>query len=207
MADQDIAMADQDLLDLIRTDQSALEVTDAMSDQNALFEFPPALTGTFILLYSAISLLSVVGNLLVIYVVATSRSMHSQPTNLYIANLATADVLIGLFAIPFQFQAILLQQWHLPPFLCRFCPLVSVLSVNVSVLTLVLISQDRWSLALTLARHRAIITPLRPAASRASTRAAICTVWAASLALALPQVPRQLILTLTSPRQSSTASG
>ena len=149
MADQDIAgaLADQDVLDLIgaKANQGALEVTGAMSDQNALFEFPPALTGTFILLYSAISLLAVAGNLLVIYVVATSRSMHSQPTNLYIANLATADVLIGLFAIPFQFQAILLQQWHLPPFLCRFCPLVSVLSVNVSVLTLVLISQDRWA--------------------------------------------------------------
>ena len=35
------------------------------------------------------------------------------------------------------FQAILLQQWHLPPFLCRFCPTITVLSVNVSVLTLV----------------------------------------------------------------------
>ena len=48
-----------------------------------------------------------------------------------------------------------------------------------------------------MARHRAVITPLRPAASRATTRAAICTVWAASLALALPQVSRQLILALT----------
>ena len=34
-------------------------------------------------------------------------------------------------------QAILLQRWHLPPFLCRFCPTITVLSVNVSVLTLV----------------------------------------------------------------------
>ena len=33
-----------------------------------------------------------------------NRSLHCQPTNLYIANLATADVLIGLFAMPFQFQ-------------------------------------------------------------------------------------------------------
>ena len=72
--------------------------------------------------------------------------MQAQPTNLYIANLATADVIIGLFAIPFQFQvtysgcscscsfflacswhtdnlqAILLQRWNLPPFLCRSLP-------------------------------------------------------------------------------------
>ena len=49
-------------------------------------------------------------------------------TNFFIANLALADVIIGLFAIPFQFQAALLQRWnHLPDFLCPFCPFFQVL--------------------------------------------------------------------------------
>ena len=48
-------------------------------------------------------------------------------TNYFIANLALADVIIGLFSIPFNFQAALLQSWnHLPDFLCPFSPFFQV---------------------------------------------------------------------------------
>ena len=43
------------------------------------------------------------GNSLVIVIVVTSRRMQTV-TNYFIANLALADVVIGLFSIPFQFQ-------------------------------------------------------------------------------------------------------
>ena len=45
---------------------------------------------------------------------------------MYIANLALADVTIGMFAIPFQFQAILLQRWALPPFMCKVMSLLDM---------------------------------------------------------------------------------
>ena len=64
-------------------------------------------------------------------------------TNMYITNLAFADVTIALFAIPFQFHAALLQRWDLPAFMCQFCPTVQILSVNISIFTLVAISLDR----------------------------------------------------------------
>lgn len=51
--------------------------------------------------YVSISVAAIVGNGLVLWVVATSRRMQSV-TNCFIANLALADVIIGLFAIPFQ---------------------------------------------------------------------------------------------------------
>lgn len=51
--------------------------------------------------YGTISAVAVVGNSIVIWIVATSRSMQNV-TNYYIANLALADIVIGLFAIPFQ---------------------------------------------------------------------------------------------------------
>lgn len=51
--------------------------------------------------YGSISFLAVLGNSLVIWIVATTRQMQSV-TNLFIANLALADVIIGMFAIPFQ---------------------------------------------------------------------------------------------------------
>ncbi len=54
--------------------------------------------------YGTISAVAVLGNSLVIWIVATSRGMQNV-TNYYIANLALADIVIGLFAIPFQVQA------------------------------------------------------------------------------------------------------
>lgn len=51
--------------------------------------------------YGTISILAVIGNSLVIWIVATTRQMQTV-TNMFIANLALADVVIGMFAIPFQ---------------------------------------------------------------------------------------------------------
>lgn len=58
--------------------------------------------------YGAISVLSVVGNALVMWAVIGSRRMQRSATNWLLANLALADVVIGLFVVPFQFQAALL---------------------------------------------------------------------------------------------------
>ena len=94
------------------------------------------------LCYGLISLVSISGNILVIAVVAFTRSMHNV-TNFYIANLASADVIIAVFCIPFQFYAALLQRWDLPEFMCTICPFAQTLSLNVSIFTLVTISLDR----------------------------------------------------------------
>ncbi|KAA0203957.1 hypothetical protein HAZT_HAZT004065 [Hyalella azteca] len=93
--------------------------------------------------YGLISLVAVIGNALVIWVVATSRLLQSV-TNYFIANLALADIIIALLCIPFQFQAALLQRWNLPYFMCAFCPFFQTLSVNVSIFTLTAIAVDRY---------------------------------------------------------------
>ena len=76
-----------------------------------------SLTVFFIVLYVTTSVIAVTGNCLVMYVIIFRRL--KTVTNMYIANLALADIIIGMFAIPFQFQAILLQRWTLPPFMCK----------------------------------------------------------------------------------------
>lgn len=66
-----------------------------------LYDVPTGMIVLLSFLYGSISVLAVVGNFLVMWVVATSRRMQSV-TNCYIANLALADIVIGLFAVPFQ---------------------------------------------------------------------------------------------------------
>ncbi|XP_063361506.1 neuropeptide Y receptor type 2-like [Cydia amplana] len=141
-----------------------------------LYDVPTGMIVLLSFLYGSISVLAVVGNLLVMWVVATSRRMQSV-TNCYIANLALADIVIGLFAVPFQFQAALLQRWLLPHFMCPFCPFVQALNVNVSVFTLTAIAIDR---------HRAIITPLSAHTSKRVAKVIIVLIWMLAFLLAAP---------------------
>lgn len=53
------------------------------------------------IVYGLISLVAVIGNAIVIWIVVSCRNMHSV-TNYFISNLALADIIIGLFSIPFQ---------------------------------------------------------------------------------------------------------
>lgn len=53
------------------------------------------------ILYGSISIISVFGNALIIIVVLKNKRMKSV-TNYFITNLALADIVIGLFAAPFQ---------------------------------------------------------------------------------------------------------
>lgn len=66
-----------------------------------LYDVPLGLIILLSCFYGSISIIAVIGNSLVIWIVATTRQMQTV-TNLFIANLALADVIIGMFAIPFQ---------------------------------------------------------------------------------------------------------
>ena len=75
-------------------------------------------------------------------------------------------------------QAIILQRWTLPQFMCKFCPFISNLSVNVSVLTLVLISIDRY---------KGITKPLSHRPRKRHTYIKIILIWFFSTICAIPQ--------------------
>lgn len=66
-----------------------------------LYEVPVGIIVLLSIFYGSISIIAVIGNSLVIWIVATTRQMQTV-TNLFIANLALADVVIGMFVIPFQ---------------------------------------------------------------------------------------------------------
>ncbi|XP_024084634.1 RYamide receptor-like [Cimex lectularius] len=144
--------------------------------EESLYQVPAGVIVLLSVFYGSISVVAVVGNFLVMWIVATSRRMQNV-TNCFIANLALADIVIGLFAIPFQFQAALLQRWNLPNFMCPFCPFVQVLSVNVSVFTLTAIAVDR---------HRAVLNPLSAPPSKLRAKVMLCSIWILAAILAIP---------------------
>jgi hypothetical protein len=78
-----------------------LILTGLCSAVTGLYDVPAGIIALLSIFYGTISILAVVGNFLVMWIVATSRRMQNV-TNCFISNLALADIVIGLFAIPFQ---------------------------------------------------------------------------------------------------------
>jgi leucokinin receptor len=151
--------------------------SDNYSDPElGLYDVPTELAIFLSICYCCVSLCAVIGNSLIIWIVLRSPRMRSV-TNYFIANLAFADILIGAFAIPFQFQAALLQRWDLPWFMCSFCPTVQVISVNVSVFTLTAIAMDRY---------RAVIYPLHARTTKLKTKFVIIAIWVFSVCVSIP---------------------
>lgn len=156
---------------------STVRTTDAIGEDK-LYQVPPYLVILLSLCYGSISVLATLGNGLVIWVILGSRRMRNV-TNYYIANLALADILIAMFAIPFEFQAALLQRWNLPHFMCSFCPFIHALSITVSVFTLTAIAVDR---------HRAILNPFAGRASKFECQLVIAVIWLSGICLSSPMV-------------------
>lgn len=155
---------------------SKISSTSNSNQDDKLYEIPTSFVVILSIMYISVSLVAVFGNLMVFYIVLISKRMRNV-TNLFIANLALADILIGSLAIPFQFIAALLQRWLLPTFLCPICPTVQVISLNVSIFTLTAISIDR---------HRAITKPLASKLTKFKANIIIILIWCFSLLLALP---------------------
>ncbi|KAF6025000.1 PRLHR [Bugula neritina] len=96
-----------------------------------------------LVLYSLIFIIGVFGNVLVLYVVISHKSMQTI-TNNFIACLSASDLLICLFAIPFTPIQALTKSWMFGKAMCKLVPVILVISVFVSTLTSVVIAIDRY---------------------------------------------------------------
>ena len=99
----------------------------------------------FIVVYLIIMVLSVAGNLLVIYTIWKHRHMRTA-TNLYLANLATADVLVSMMVLPLKLLEYTAPcEWPIFQLnvVCSILSFLLPVFVFASVLTLMAISIER----------------------------------------------------------------
>lgn len=126
-------------------------------------------------LLSLLILLTVGGNVLVCLVVCASRRLRCL-TNCFIVSLAAADLLLGLLVLPFSALLQLSNEWPLGPVFCNFYISMDVMLCTASILTLLIISVDRY-LAVTMPlRYASLVRPWRVAVAMAS-------VWTVSVAV------------------------
>ena len=75
----------------------------------------------FSLLYLAIFVIGVCGNLLVCLAVVRNSHMKNV-TNLFIVNLAVSDIVMCLFAVPFTPLSSFTGQWYFGDVFCKLFP-------------------------------------------------------------------------------------
>lgn len=141
------------------------------------FDVPVSVVVVLAILYGSISILSITGNSLVIFVIAKDKRMQTV-TNIFIANLASADIILGMFSTPFQFHPALHQRWDFPEILCNLAPFFKVLSVTVSVFTLTIISIDRYV---------AVIYPLKAGFSKSNAILSLLFIWLLGFGSSFPE--------------------
>lgn len=127
---------------------------------------------------SAIMLVIIVGNVLVVLAVSRDRSL-SSPQNWFIASLALSDILVGLFIMPLSLANELMGYWVFGSVLCELWLSTDVLLCTASILNLVLISLDRyWSItrAVEYSRFR----------TRSRAAGMIAVVWTLSAVICFP---------------------
>ncbi|CAF1097239.1 unnamed protein product [Rotaria magnacalcarata] len=130
----------------------------------------------FIILYVIVFIVGTIGNLLVIIVIQRNRSMRTV-TNIFIMNLAAADLLVLVFCLPATAIQDVTKTWFFGLVLCKFVNYIQNMSISVSVLTLMAISVERY---------QAIVHPLKFTGTKQRARILILSVWILSLLLVLP---------------------
>ncbi|XP_076017602.1 alpha-2 adrenergic receptor-like [Genypterus blacodes] len=96
-------------------------------------------------LVSFLILFTVVGNILVVIAVLTSRALRA-PQNLFLVSLATADILVATLVMPFSLANELMGYWYFGKVWCGIYLALDVLFCTSSIVHLCAISLDRyWS--------------------------------------------------------------
>ncbi|CAC5424216.1 NPFFR2 [Mytilus coruscus] len=131
-----------------------------------------------IFVYSLMILVSVIGNILIILVVAKNKRMRTT-TNYYIVNLAASDLLVTLSCTWVNLVSDLSEGWILGSFFCKVNSFAQVTSVVSSILSLTLVAYDRFF---------GIVYAMKAHIIERSAKYSLIVIWVFSITVALPMV-------------------
>ncbi|XP_038641381.1 alpha-2B adrenergic receptor [Scyliorhinus canicula] len=154
------------------------------SHQNVLGErlfslpYTPRTTAGIATAISFIIVFTIIGNVMVIIAVLTSRSLQA-PQNLFLVSLAAADILVATLVMPFSLANELMGYWYFKKIWCEIYLAIDVLFCTSSIVHLCAISLDRyWSVTQAI-QYNSKRTPKR-------IRCVILTVWLIAGVISFP---------------------
>ncbi|KAG7236006.1 hypothetical protein INR49_001404 [Caranx melampygus] len=141
------------------------------------FQQPDWQVALWAIAYSLIILVSITGNVTVIWIILAHRRMRTV-TNYFIVNLAFSDVSMATFNTLFNFVYAVHNDWYFGLGYCRFQNFFPITAMFSSIYSMAAIAVDRYM---------AIIHPLKPRLSSTSTKVVIALIWIVAISLAFPQ--------------------
>ncbi|XP_067899359.1 alpha-2Db adrenergic receptor [Heterodontus francisci] len=161
-----------------QSDLNRSEEANGTASQKLLPHYSPAATALVSLVVTFIILLTMVGNILVVVAVFTSRALR-PPQNLFLVSLASADILVAALVIPFSLANEVMGYWYFGSVWCGIYLALDVLFCTSSIVHLCAISLDRyWSVT------RAVQYNLKRTPKRIKCMIAI--VWLISAIISFP---------------------
>ncbi|KAI8492650.1 hypothetical protein Bbelb_296910 [Branchiostoma belcheri] len=143
-----------------------------------LFTYTLPTSVALIVLYAAIFLVGFAGNVVVLALLMKRRRMD-KVANAFMLNLAVCDLLVICLCVPINLGMEVYQSYVYGPVLCKSLPYVQAVVVSTSVLTLTVVSLDRYM---------AICYPLRAKvlSTKSRVRRAVLATWLFSAVIMLP---------------------
>ncbi|XP_065152650.1 pyroglutamylated RF-amide peptide receptor [Paramisgurnus dabryanus] len=143
-------------------------------------ELPSSAKTIFIIVYTVIFLLALVGNSLVVYIVLRKRGIQTA-TNIFICSLAVSDLLISFFCIPFTLLQNISSEWFGGVLVCKTVPFVQTTAIVTGILTMTCIAAERY---------QGIVHPLKIKRQCTPQRAyrMLGVVWIAAMTVGSPML-------------------
>ncbi|KAM3599744.1 uncharacterized protein V6R79_010675 [Siganus canaliculatus] len=140
--------------------------------------YTPQATAAFAIAITCMMVVTIVGNVLVIIAVLTSRSLRGAQ-NLFLVSLAAADILVATLIIPFSLANELQGYWAFSSLWCEIYLALDVLFCTSSIVHLCAVALDRYLSISRPVSYGAKRTPAR-------IKAAIVVVWLISAVISFP---------------------
>ncbi|EEC19147.1 bombesin receptor subtype-3, putative, partial [Ixodes scapularis] len=132
-------------------------------------------------LFALIFIVGLLGNGTLILVFIRNRTMRSVP-NIYIMSLSIGDFIVIAGTVPFISTIYVLDSWPYGLFLCKLSEFLRDVSIGVTVLTLTVLSIDRYvAIAMPLLNHKG-----RRHTRRTVTILLAISVWIVAILMAIP---------------------
>ncbi|XP_060106582.1 substance-P receptor [Heteronotia binoei] len=151
--------------------------SSAAAEGSNQFEQPVWQVALWTVAYSLIVVVSVVGNVVVMWIILAHKRMRTV-TNYFLVNLAFAEASMAAFNTLINFTYALHNVWYYGLLYCRFQNFFPVAAVFASIYSMMAIAVDRYM---------AIIHPMQPRLSATATKFVIFVIWLLALLLSFPQ--------------------